>query len=125
MNRDPEKARAWRQRSKPLGASTPLRTTKPINPTSAKRRKAQAERTRTINAIKRAAHGPVLCVYGFTGCTRYADDANEVLTRARGGSITDAANIRPGCRSCHEWLHHHPAEAHDLGLMPHAWEAQS
>lgn len=39
-------------------------------------------------------------------------DAHELLSRARGGSITDPANIRLLCREpCHRWVTEHPAEA--------------
>jgi len=38
-------------------------------------------------------------------------DAHELLSRARGGSITDPANIRLLDRACHRWVTEHPAEA--------------
>jgi 5-methylcytosine-specific restriction endonuclease McrA len=48
-------------------------------------------------------------------CGMPADDAHEVLSRARGGSITDPANIVPLCRSCHDFVTTHPAQAAEEG----------
>lgn len=50
-------------------------------------------------------------------------DAHEVLTRARGGSITDPDNGIATCRSHHDWIHDHPVEAERLGLLAHSWDA--
>lgn len=52
-------------------------------------------------------------------------DPHEPLTRARGGSITDSANIVFLCRRHHSWVHQHPREAHGLGLLVHSWESLS
>ena len=50
-------------------------------------------------------------------------DPHEPLTRARGGSIIDRANVIDVCRAHHGWLHRHQAEAHRLGLLVHSWDA--
>lgn len=52
-----------------------------------------------------------------------ATDCHEVLTRARGGSITDPANFRYLGRKCHDWITTHPLEAHAEGYVIHSWEA--
>lgn len=46
-----------------------------------------------------------------------ADDGHEVLSRARGGSITDPAGGLPLCRTGHTWVTEHPAEAEALGML--------
>lgn len=50
-------------------------------------------------------------------CEGTAVDPHEPLTRARGGSITDRANVVLGCRYCHDQVHAHPAEALERGLL--------
>lgn len=56
-------------------------------------------------------------------CTGYAVDVHEIVTRARGGSITDPANCRTVCRACHDWITDHPTEAAALGLVRWSWDA--
>lgn len=55
------------------------------------------------------------------GCTERATDADERLTRGRGGSATDRDNIDLYCRPHHQWKHEHPAEAQAMGIMPSQW----
>jgi 5-methylcytosine-specific restriction endonuclease McrA len=57
------------------------------------------------------------------GCGRLADDVHEVLSRARGGSITDRANMRPLARWCHDKATDEDPRFYDLGLVVHSWEA--
>jgi len=42
-------------------------------------------------------------------------DVHERLSRARGGSITDKANLVCLCRVCHDWITQHPREAEETG----------
>ncbi len=28
------------------------------------------------------------------------------------------------CRLCHQWVTHHPKEAHEIGLLRHSWEQE-
>jgi hypothetical protein len=51
-----------------------------------------------------------------TGCDGLATDAHEILSRARGGSITDPENILPLGRLCHDYVSTHPREAEAAGL---------
>lgn len=51
-----------------------------------------------------------------------ASDLHELLTRARGGSIVDPANIVHVCRTCHTWITEHPVDAAKLGLVRWSWE---
>jgi hypothetical protein len=51
-----------------------------------------------------------------TGCDGHATDAHEILSRARGGSITDPDNILPLGRLCHSFVTQNPAIAERAGL---------
>ena len=51
-----------------------------------------------------------------------SQDCHEVLSRARGGSITDPENIRALCRRCHVWVTEHPREATDEGWLRNSWD---
>lgn len=51
-----------------------------------------------------------------TGCNGWAVDAHELLSRGRGGSITDPANVAPVSRECHRWITEHPDDAEAAGL---------
>lgn len=55
-------------------------------------------------------------------CTRYSQDIHEVVSRARGGSITDEANCRAVCRPCHTFITDHPAIAAAMELSKWSWE---
>jgi len=44
-------------------------------------------------------------------------DMHEVVTRGRGGSATDPANIILVCRAHHDWIGGHGPEAEALGLL--------
>lgn len=56
------------------------------------------------------------------GCIRRADDGHEVLSRARGGSITDPANIRLVCRPHHDELTDEAGWGYRLGFLRHSWD---
>jgi hypothetical protein len=59
---------------------------------------------------------PLRSIGVVTGCDGWADDCHEILSRARGGSITDPANLMALGRLCHTWITEHPREAEELGL---------
>jgi hypothetical protein len=63
-----------------------------------------------------AGCGPLAELGIETGCNGWADDAHEILSRARGGSITDPANVIPLGRRCHDYVTTHPREAEAAGL---------
>lgn len=50
-------------------------------------------------------------------------DVHELLSRARGGSITDETNCRTLCRLCHYWITTHPAVAEAEGWAKSQWPA--
>lgn len=57
-----------------------------------------------------------------TYARRPSQDIHEVVSRARGGSITDVSNLMAVCRPCHDWITRNPAAAETLGLAKHSWE---
>ena len=50
-------------------------------------------------------------------CTGRSTACHEKLTRARGGSITDPANILCVCADCHDAIHRNIAEATRRGFL--------
>jgi hypothetical protein len=121
LARSPLPARAKpMDRGTGLAARTGLRRGKPLAQVSVKRKRASAERRRLI-----AAQFPERPLCAVPWCLNFADDIHEPLTRARGGSITDPANWKPLCRSCHDTVTFTPESelqwAYDLGLLRHSW----
>lgn len=47
---------------------------------------------------------------------------HEILTRARGGSITDEENCRALCDDCHREIHSHPARSLAEGWLISRWK---
>ena len=91
-----------------------------INPVSKRRAVKLRERKTLIAAMEE--NGPVLCQFwSHFGDGRdpvhRADDLHEILSRARGGSITDPANTIPLCREHQIWTTEHPLEATAMGLV--------
>jgi 5-methylcytosine-specific restriction endonuclease McrA len=76
----------------------------PVKAQSVKRQREQRQRAKML----RDTFGPNP---SCARCGGPADDAHELLSRARGGSIVDPRNIVPVCRACHSWITTHPAEA--------------
>ena len=83
----------------------------PIRPVSRKRAKENRQRTEVLRSL----YGTP-CAARLPVCTGRAEQGHEVLSRARGGSITDAANIIGVCAPCHRHITEHPLEATALGL---------
>lgn len=77
---------------------------------SAKRRALLRERKKLTDAMQ--SEGRPSCV----NCGAPAEDLHELLSRARGGSISDPTNCVPICRPCHTYATEHPIEAEKLGL---------
>jgi len=100
---------------------------KPINPVSSKRQAQNRQRRVMLDGLYRGER-PLCAVWVLLQpewCTRWADDAHEPLTRARGGSIVDPENCRALCRACHDILTFRPDSqlgwAYDAGLLIHSW----
>lgn len=81
------------------------------------RRKAENRLRRQI-ALATFGRNPKCAV---PECTEAAVDVHEPLTRARGGSIVDPANMVPLCRAHHDAVQLGPDWAYDDGLMKHSW----
>lgn len=109
--------------------TTPLKRGSGIKQVSKKRAVENRDRVGAMEAVLRRSGGrceasPVMAAAGLIEarkCTVWASDGHEVLTRARGGSITDPNNIKHVCRTCHDWITDHPKEALRLGLVRSAF----
>jgi hypothetical protein len=104
----------------------PAKRRKGLKPVSDKRRAENIERREAVVAAfgqypDCALCGPLAAHGVRTGCNGKADDADELLRRSAGGSITDVANIRPVGRRCHDWIGANVALAREWGLelRPH------
>lgn len=84
-------------------------------------RTVSKKRARALAAAKpvrdayRASHP--WCEARLAGCTGRTDDIHEVLSRARGGSLDDEANLLAVCRRDHDWITTHPKEATERGWL--------
>lgn len=107
-------------RKTPLGGGSWLRRT-PIAAVSAKR--ARENRVRTVVLAPLRAEQPWCARCGRTGVGL---DAHELLSRARGGSVTDRGNIVLLCREpCHRWVTENPAAAEAEGWSRSGFGAAS
>lgn len=110
-------------RRTPLDRGTPLERRSGLRPVSRKRAAENRVRRAVVDAL-----WPERPVCARPGCGRLADDVHEPLTRARGGSITDAENMAPLCRDCHEQVTFAPESelgwAYELGLLRHSWDGR-
>jgi hypothetical protein len=127
----PLKRNASMPRSGPIERRTPLAVTGvwssspapmlragPLRSVSDKRRRENRERAKVVAGL-----WPERPRCARPGCPRLADDVHEILTRARGGSITDPENFAPLCRACHDEATNEAPWAYEFGLLVHSWEA--
>lgn len=84
---------------------------------SLKRQRLLRQRRKLTDAMKR--EGFVQCAM----CGGRADDLHELVSRARGGSITDPENTVPLCRPCHSRVTTEPAWAEANGWARRAHNA--
>ena len=99
---------------------------KGINPVSARRRQQNRERRAMIAGL--TGGEPLLCAVWLAfqpeWCTRWAQDAHEPLSRARGGSIVDPENCALLCRACHDLITFKPESeipwVFTLGILKHS-----
>jgi len=85
---------------------------------SQKRARADAQRKKLLAPLREAQPWCSRC-----GATGVGLDAHELLSRARGGSITDLANIVLLCRSCHDDVTFRHHEIPDADRWIHSREA--
>ena len=108
---------------KPKKGRRGLKRGKRINPVSEKRLVENRERRRVL-----ATHLKDYCeghAAGAPGRCFGALHGHEVLTRARGGSITDPANIKTCCDWLNTALSQDPevmAWGYENGFLRHAWD---
>ena len=98
----------------------PLARTTRLHPVS--KRRARENRVRTAMADRRwpdRRDGTVMCGCGRPECHRPAMDLHELLSRGRGGSITDEGNTTPLARECHDEITLGPDWAYAAGLIKH------
>ncbi len=137
MKRTPLKRKTPLRSKTPLQSKTPLKRTGRLRPVSKKRQKLNRDRAKFVahqlELRQWCEAGPHITRHlvsrltetqkrsdsmkGQTICQGKAVDIHEPLTRARGGSILDVDNTVALCRSCHDWIHEHPREATQLGLL--------
>lgn len=87
-----------------------------INQTSKKRAQQNKERDFVRKVILKERGALCEAMIPAT-CTYVGTDLHEILTRARGGSITDPENILLLCRGCHDFITREPAWAKEHGFV--------
>lgn len=111
-------------RSRPLERGGSLLRRTAIRKVSKKRTAENRVRAQVIARLG-AERGPD-CELAIPGvCTGRWQHGHEILSRARGGSITDEANILLACDGCNGWVADNPFEASVLGLSKWSWEDEA
>ncbi len=121
-------------RGAPLQRRTPLRArTQLTTGTGLERRARLKPRSAKTAALYRKERVPLVAalfaepsICEVPWCTNLATDPHEPLTRARGGSITDPANVRKVCHPHNvmfatdeqPWMY-------EYGFLVHSWDAAS
>lgn len=109
-----------RDPAKQLRGNKPLRRRGRINRVSKKQQRENRERAAMADRLwPDRRDGTVMCGCGRPECNRRADDLHEILTRGRGGSIADEANVVPLARECHDEIQLGPDWAYRAGLIKH------
>lgn len=105
-----------------IPTKTPLRRKKPLargcklRRVSRKRARMGRNRTRCNQLVALRSQG--WCELRIGGvCQGKGVMVHEILTRARGGSITDPENCLHACAACHRWAHDHDEQATKLGFL--------
>lgn len=98
----------------------------PIRPRSAKRVAEDREREKAKEVVRERARGQCEAAHAIWSIEpdircggRF--EFHEVLTRARGGSISDPTNLLMTCTAHHRFITEHPVEAASLGLVRNSW----
>lgn len=103
-----------------LEGGGPLTRRARLRAVSAKRAR-ENRRRRKVLADLAVTRGPWCQIQLGGVCTGRWQDGHELLSRARGGSITDAANIVLCCRACHTYVTERPAWAERMGWSLPSW----
>jgi hypothetical protein len=122
------------KRGAPLQRRTPLRARTPLQAKSALTRgKPLRQRSAKTEALYRAERRPLVAdlfaepsICEVPWCTAVATDPHEPLTRARGGSITDPANVRKVCHPHNvQFANDEQPWMYELGFLRHSWSDSS
>lgn len=82
----------------------------------------KAEKIRSATALAKARRAVYVRSQGLCearccdGCTGQYEQAHHRRRRSQGGNDTPA-NLVAICGPCHDYIHRHPAEAEELGLL--------
>ena len=95
---------------------TPLRATSGLRPVSPRRVEERALYEHAVRQVLARDHWQCTASMVPLACSGRLDP-HHVIPLSRGGPRSDAANIRPLCRAHHRWVHEHPLEAAELGLL--------
>jgi hypothetical protein len=108
------------RRRTPLTGGGNLARRTPLKPRSAKT--AALYRTERVPLVAALFAESSICEVPW--CPELATDPHEPLTRARGGSITDPANVRKVCHP-HNVMFGSDEQPwmYELGFLVHSWEA--
>lgn len=88
---------------------------RPIPPRSPKRAKEDAQYLRA-RVLFLVAHS--MCQAHLLGCTIYSTDVHHMWSgKDRNKYFLDENTWASLCRNCHSWIHNHPKESRELGLL--------
>ena len=94
----------------------PVKKAKPIASRSSKRIKE--EREYMILRNKFLVSHPLCQAKISTVCKVHSTDVHHTHSGAdRSSTFTDDKTFLSVCRACHMWIHNHPIEARELGLL--------
>ena len=99
------------RRYTPLKAKTPLKRGEPIKRTRGKPVPSSLYQQVLARDLGCKARDTVRQIRCFGRI-----DPHHILPRGRGGADT-LENLVSLCRAHHDWVHDHPAESYDLGLL--------
>lgn len=95
---------------------------KPLAPFSAKRLSEHERREQVRKEVLERDRVCRLSLHVRTGICGGPLDVHEPKTRARGGNYLDPDECVLLCRKHHDWVHDHPTEATELGLLIASWD---
>lgn len=114
----------------PLKRTAGLKRSGSISQISKKRVEQNKERRQAMKVVEARSGGKCegralianVDPIAASNCLGVATDGHELRKRSRLGSITDPANIKHLCRSCHSWTESEPRKATEVGLLIPSWE---
>lgn len=118
-------------RKTPLKAHTGLKRGTPLKQGGSLGRKtpiaARSKKQQAVYRIRRRLVAELLEQRPVCERCRQArsTDVHEPRMRSRGADITDPEQCVCLCRSCHRWVHDHPAAATAEGWLIPSWEVAS